>query len=1156
MKILKISGCNLNSLRGAFTVDFESPPLRDAGLFAITGPTGAGKSTLLDAVTLALYGRAARYGAATNPENVMSRHCGECSAEVEFEIPSGRHRATWSLHRARKKPDGAVQAARRYVYDANGTVMADQVRTADECVEKLTGLDYDRFLRSVLLAQGEFARFLKARDDERAALLESLTGTEIYSALGALAFEEHARRQAEIEVTRQGLDSIVLLGEDERRTRENDAASVRDEHGRLSGELAILQAMVDRAARLETAKGAHAAAHARLEKARANHAAAASELARLQRHAETLPYAADLLRVEESDRCAEQADRDREQARAALDSATPEYTAALLTALESGERLIGIRTRTRDDLKLQEEKLRKELTEQQSWIDAHSQDEGLAGELPDIARAMEGLIALRRSEAEIRTRRCQRVIECEKLTASVDATAAQLTGLEAEHAGLVAETTRRRECLNGLLEGRPTAEWEADRESSEARLREIDAMLAAEDLRRRNAEALAMRTARCRQIEDELAKAQGAKKTAEAALAAALREAESASTALEEALLVANLAVHRSALREGVPCPLCGSREHPSAGQAEASAELEQAKARSVKARAAHHGAAKAAADGDKTVAVLASQAEAAQTAFEEIGRAIAAADESRRSAMDRAGLQEGADLEAARADAARHADGIRLRLKDLRAAEDSLRDQESLVRTKQDDVVARRARLAADRTNLDHLAADVVAAESTVQAAGHAVADAIARLAPRLEPFGVAVPDPDREDDLHKALSARAHAHRQTRQLRERLEKDILKARADLQNSENAIRDLETQMAPLRRERTSLDPSLVESRMAVVRRALPRDDSATWTTEHVTSARSNVDVAQARYQDRQETATKARADQAALTAALGTRLAGGSFASVSELKAARLSDDEAARIERIRSQLESAVQQAEGALAAGWKQAEDLRAEGAEEGAAADALRARHSDAGARVASMLTRLGGLEKELQIDEENRKRHAGRQKELETLCAQLTIWTRLKGLIGSKDGALFRRYAQGLSLDVLVQKANRHLARLSDRYRLRRAPDSELRLEIVDQYQGSVSRPMESLSGGETFLASLALALGLSDLAGRNVRIDSLFIDEGFGALDPDTLDVAISALETMQQDRKTVGVISHVELLRERIAVQISVEKGQAGMSAVRVGAS
>ena len=93
--------------------------------------------------------------------------------------------------------------------------------------------------------------------------------------------------------------------------------------------------------------------------------------------------------------------------------------------------------------------------------------------------------------------------------------------------------------------------------------------------------------------------------------------------------------------------------------------------------------------------------------------------------------------------------------------------------------------------------------------------------------------------------------------------------------------------------------------------------------------------------------------------------------------------------------------------------------------------------------------------------------------------------------------------------------------------------------------------MSSLSGGESFLASLALALGLSDLAGRTVRIDSLFIDEGFGSLDPDTLEVAIDALESLRQNQKTVGVISHVSLLKERIATQIIIEKEAGGRSRI-----
>jgi len=166
---------------------------------------------------------------------------------------------------------------------------------------------------------------------------------------------------------------------------------------------------------------------------------------------------------------------------------------------------------------------------------------------------------------------------------------------------------------------------------------------------------------------------------------------------------------------------------------------------------------------------------------------------------------------------------------------------------------------------------------------------------------------------------------------------------------------------------------------------------------------------------------------------------------------------------------------------------------------------------------------------------------------------MKAWDLLQGLIGSHDGRKFRRFAQGISLDVLIRHANRHLDRLTERYQLRRTEDQELELEIVDLFQAGVSRPMSSLSGGESFLASLALALGLSDLAGRNVQIDSLFIDEGFGSLDPETLDVALSALEILRLSNKTVGVISHVELLKERISTQIEVRKLPGGHSQLKI---
>ncbi|MEK0447067.1 MAG: hypothetical protein RLZZ399_2388, partial [Verrucomicrobiota bacterium] len=197
--------------------------------------------------------------------------------------------------------------------------------------------------------------------------------------------------------------------------------------------------------------------------------------------------------------------------------------------------------------------------------------------------------------------------------------------------------------------------------------------------------------------------------------------------------------------------------------------------------------------------------------------------------------------------------------------------------------------------------------------------------------------------------------------------------------------------------------------------------------------------------------------------------------------------------------------------------------------------------------------LALTQRELEEDEERRQRQRSGIEEIAAERERIRPWMQLRELIGSKEGDKFRTYAQSISLGVLVGAANRHLEQLSDRYRMRQRVDERLALEMEDRHQAGVRRPMESLSGGESFLASLALALGLADMAGQRMRLDSLFIDEGFGTLDSHTLETALGALEGLQRYGKTVGVISHVELLKERIPHQIVVEKGAGGVSQLRV---
>ncbi len=205
----------------------------------------------------------------------------------------------------------------------------------------------------------------------------------------------------------------------------------------------------------------------------------------------------------------------------------------------------------------------------------------------------------------------------------------------------------------------------------------------------------------------------------------------------------------------------------------------------------------------------------------------------------------------------------------------------------------------------------------------------------------------------------------------------------------------------------------------------------------------------------------------------------------------------------------------------------------------------------------LLQDRGYVKKHLEQDGAERKRQQKMQKQLADLEQKAQPWRELAKLIGSAKGDEFSKFAQGLTLSQLIGLSNRRLHELTDRYLLLKPRDGQEELYVVDLYQGNAERSVSSLSGGETFTLSLSLALGLSDLASQNVQINSLFIDEGFGTLDPEALDTAIVMLEKLQHDsQKTIGIISHRHEIKERISVQIQVEKGIDGNSRLRISGS
>jgi len=193
--------------------------------------------------------------------------------------------------------------------------------------------------------------------------------------------------------------------------------------------------------------------------------------------------------------------------------------------------------------------------------------------------------------------------------------------------------------------------------------------------------------------------------------------------------------------------------------------------------------------------------------------------------------------------------------------------------------------------------------------------------------------------------------------------------------------------------------------------------------------------------------------------------------------------------------------------------------------------------------------IGAIQQRLADNEVIKREIQKKQLGIDAQKLECRRWESLHALVGSSDGKKYRNFAQGITFEVMVSHANRQLEKMTDRYLLIRDHHQPLELSVIDQYQAGEIRSAKNLSGGESFIVSLALALGLSKMASRNVRVDSLFLDEGFGTLDEAAQEIAIDTLGALQQEGKLIGIISHVAAIKERIGSQIRVRPTSGGRS-------
>lgn len=1216
MKILGLRFANLNSLEGEWAIDFTAPEYVADGIFAITGPTGSGKSTILDALCLALYGQTPRLGRITRSANeIMSRHAGSCFAEATFSTLKGMYRCHWSQHRARKKAGGELQAQKHELSDAStGVPIQTRLQETLAAVEEVTGMDFERFTRSMLLAQGGFAAFLQADPDRRAPVLEQITGTEVYSLISMRVHERQRAERAQLDLLRAETERFRLLDaatadslqsrlgelvEAETLARaeleaatgvlrridlisslERELAGIVSQLDSLDGEVLAFE---PQAIRLRLALAARALDaswlpldHQRRELAREAEALALQEERRSA--VDAAAHEADGLAIAAAEAFRQAADAEAEavprlQQVTDIDHRLAEarrQADGFLSAIRRLDEGLAVLETERLGLEASLRRSQEEQAEVEGWLEGHRSDAGLGAALSGIRQALSGLVAssmrhagelLVFEEAGSALREAESART--ELLAAVDTAAEALRKAGEASADIEGE-------LGKLLDGRPVnmLREELDRSRQEAhRLDEIARLYESGSQFRPKLEGLA---ASIGALAEKQAAAGKELLLEQGLLAQAERSLLLVEENLRLAALVRSYEEERQRLYDGKPCPLCGSPTHPWA----AGAPLQP-------------GA------GDDQLAQARELVRRHTSKSHELELAIAGH------------VAEGAQLEARREELSDERDRLRRRclelladagiggpareaapeaLQRLEAARQRVASLEGMLRSA-DDLDARLRKAAGERQlRLDahrdarHLLGQaevrVSAAAKELERVGTSFKSAGDELAGRREallrllaPFGCdSLPDAAAVDPLVESLAARAEAWQGMQERLAAIRQEIADraaassgtaGRAGMARTERAVRQSELdalapQIEQLATERASLfgdlDPASEGERLSLAAsRARDAHGAASGSAALRRQELAGLDAAMA---DLRQAVAGRRASVDKLAVAFRESLRSSGFDEEPCFLAARLPEPEAAQLAATsealtsrRRELESmssdrrAALERERSMLAGARSGDELR----------DALPSLQES----LRNCIEESGAIRRQLA---ENSRLAGQQQEKLAAVAIQADAclrWERLHDLIGSADGKKFRNFAQGLTFEAMVAHANRQLRLMTDRYQLVRDRSVPLELNVVDTWQAGEVRSTRNLSGGESFIVSLALALGLSHMSSRNVRVDSLFLDEGFGTLDDDALETALETLSGLQQSGKLIGVISHVPALKERISTRILVTPLTGGRSAL-----
>ncbi|MDN5112012.1 SbcC/MukB-like Walker B domain-containing protein [Aliarcobacter butzleri] len=1180
MKILKIKSLNINSLKGEFEVDFEKF-LKDESLFAITGPTGAGKSTILDVITCALYGRTARL---TNPNELMSRHTGECLCEVEFEVKGKVYRSSWSQKRARKSSDGAFQSAKMELSVVeSGKVLESYLSKVPKYIEELSGLDFDRFIQSMMLAQGSFDAFLKAKENERSSLLENITGTQIYKQISQEIYQTYTRKNDEIKLDENLLGNIELLSNEivnEKTLILNNSKTQKLELDTKGNELKKVINWLETIQKLEAdnTKYIEEFEQITLEKDNkkedfmrldlANKALNVQpiyqeknsltqiinqdkeKLEKLQKELEDLKQ---LLQSKTNESIKTKDELDKEKNSFDTNSKKLQEVRTLQTKIES--KLQNIKelenkissqneqkTKLNEDLKvlkINQEKIDNDLKTINDYLIKNKNDESLKEEISLISKNVNDykdvVKLLKQTEEKLQNN------SLNEKTLQDNFTKAKKEFDEIK----VLFDSKNKEYKELEIQ---TSNFNQKESNDRDRLKSIDKLITSIDEYKRLLESILKEENIISSSKDESKTIKTNIKEKTKLITEIQTHIQTLNDKREAELLIAKYESDRVNLKEGEECFLCGSKEHPFVDH-------------------------KISVNVNETASIIAQK----KQIFDEENRAlrIIELNLSKFETKIESSILELNKLLKNKEDIEQVFSSLNFVLTD--DSKTNLEEEKHLLeeelkniiktRDEKEKVLAQRDNLQKElnikQTFVSQNEQELYKLKSLIEQFQNEQTQNISKkqtLEEELskvyskyelifdekfeENFRILVVRKDsfiKNEILKKELDIKLQGL--TIQLKE-IDTKIISIESSLKTDieqlskiSNETKELQIQSKAIldvsdlnifEKEITSKFNTINEKYNSLLKELVNLNSKDESLNTQIIELNQRLIDNSTKLEETKQNFNKALVEN--------------SFTSKEEFEKALLPKELREELSIKCKALEekyTQIQTLKIDTAKKLSEQKELNLTDKELQTLNDELKELQTI----IDELQKSIGSLEKELEINASNMKKHEDKIKELEKKKETFKVWIKLNEMIGSASGDKFAKFAQGITLDQLIYLANKHLQILSPRYELQRSSDSSklLEIEIIDGFQGDVVRPVSTLSGGESFIVSLSLALGLSALASQKISIDSLFLDEGFGTLDSDSLELALNALNQLQSSGKMVGVISHVEALKERIPLQIKV---------------